>query len=74
MNAAIPLQTDLDRRLAEHREEVARLREQLGDPEEALSAFIREHFDRDALEQAVRATFDEMGAWCDDDDDDELGG
>jgi hypothetical protein len=32
-----------------HKEEVARLREEIGDPLEALSAFVREHFSLECL-------------------------
>ena len=56
---------DLQRVLDWHRAEAARLREELGDPMEAMSAFVREHFDRESLEESLR----EGGSfWVDDDD------
>ena len=39
----------LELRIKEHKEEVARLREELGNPAEALSAFAREHFSLEAF-------------------------
>ncbi len=54
-----------------HREEVARLRLKFGDPEEALSTFIRERFDLEALipdDQSVNGDY--LSAWEDDDCDD----
>jgi hypothetical protein len=39
----------LEQRIKEHREEVERLREQIGDPEEALSRFVRDRFEGQAL-------------------------
>jgi len=39
----------LEQRLREHKEEVARLREEFGDPAEALAQFMRERFDIEAL-------------------------
>lgn len=41
---------ELARLLARHRREAERLRREFGDPEEALSAFVRETFDQEALE------------------------
>ncbi len=38
-----------ERRLQAHEEEVARLREEFGDPQLALFAFTRDQFDREAL-------------------------
>ena len=38
-------------RVAKRLEEAAQLREQFGDPTEALHAFVRENFDPDALLQ-----------------------
>ena len=52
--------------IEEHRAEVARLRAEFGDPEEALSAFVREHFDPDALALAYDAMLRHPGAWPDD--------
>ena len=39
----------LERRIAEHRIEAERLRAELGDPAEALAAWVRDNLDRDAL-------------------------
>lgn len=55
----------LQRILDEHRKEAARLREKLGDPDEALSAFVREHFDREALEEAIRGFQEGTSLWDD---------
>ncbi|MDQ3693001.1 MAG: hypothetical protein M3464_05165 [Chloroflexota bacterium] len=38
-----------EQRLREHKEEVARLREEFGDPAEALAQFMRERFNIEAL-------------------------
>ena len=64
----------LERRIAEHRREVARLRERYGDPEEALSAYVRDHFDRDALASALDEQLGRPGVWWEDEVDDERGG
>ncbi len=58
----------LQRILEEHRREAARLREKFGDPDEALSAFVREHFDREALEEAIREFEEGASFWNDDDE------
>ena len=39
----------LAQRIKEHKEEVARLRAEIGDPAEALDTFIRERFDIQAI-------------------------
>jgi hypothetical protein len=49
----------LQRRIAEHRAEVARLSAELGEPEKALTTVIREHFARDALAAALREDVDQ---------------
>jgi hypothetical protein len=41
---APPRNERLERRIEEHKAEVARLRAELGDPREALFAFVRSHF------------------------------
>ena len=56
----------LERRLAQHRIEVERLRRGLGDPAEALSAFVREHYDQAALSLAFQEMCDGRGLWTDD--------
>ena len=53
----------LARRLREHREEVARLRARYGDPGEALTAFMREHFSEQALARTYREQEAERSAW-----------
>ena len=40
--------------IKQHKEEVARLREELGDPMEALSTFVREHFSYEAFSRLRR--------------------
>jgi hypothetical protein len=40
---------NLDRYVAENRRNVAAFRDRYGDPDEALSAFVRETFDQEAL-------------------------
>lgn len=47
-----PEPTAIERRLQEHQAEVARLRAEFGDPAEALDAFIRENFTREAVIEA----------------------
>jgi len=48
-----------------HREEAARLREELGDPMEAMASWVREHLDRESLEESLR----EGGSfWVDDEE------
>ena len=44
-----PEPTAIERRLQEHQAEIARLRAEFGDPAEALDAFIRETFNREAI-------------------------
>jgi hypothetical protein len=56
------------KRLERHKEEVARLREELGDPQEAIFAFTRDRFDSlSFLPDAGRT-----GAGLESDDDDYL--
>jgi hypothetical protein len=59
--------------IAAHRANLPRLRAELGDPDEALSAFVREHFDRDALAAAYEAMLRYPGAWAEDEDEIEGG-
>jgi hypothetical protein len=44
----------LERLFREHDEEVARLREEFGDPQLALFAFTRDRLDRDSLLESAR--------------------
>jgi len=60
-----PIAPSLEKRLAAHKEEVARLREELGDPAEALDALVREIFDRDALLATYEEYLKEEGLWDD---------
>ena len=60
--ADVRLSPGLAELIGEHRAEVARLRAEVGDPEEALSAFVREHFDQDALAFAYDAMLRYPGA------------
>jgi hypothetical protein len=58
--AAPDLTPTMRRRIGELRAEASRLRAELGEPDEALSAFVRAHFDRDALAAALRDEFDHV--------------
>lgn len=49
----------LDRHIEENRAEVARFRAEHGDPAEALRAFIRETFDREAVIEAYEEYLNE---------------
>ncbi len=59
---------ELQRVLDWHREEAARLREQLGDPMEAMSSWVRKHLDRESLEETLR---DGGSFWVDDEEPDD---
>ncbi len=59
----------LERRIEEHKAEVARLRAELGDPQEAFSAFIREHFDLESLLPDDPSRTDARVTWWDDESD-----
>jgi predicted nucleic acid-binding protein len=56
----------LERRIEEHKAEVVRLRAELGDPQAALDAFIRETFDVEALLPDDPASPDARTTWWDD--------
>ena len=71
MASTVGTTTALERRIAEHRLEVARLRERFGDPAESLSAFVRAHFDRDAVDAALDDQLSRPGGWLDDEREDE---
>lgn len=58
----------LKQRLREHQEEVARLREEFGDPQLALFAFVRDRLDRESLLESARETGDRQIIDQDDDD------
>jgi hypothetical protein len=60
-------------RIAEHRLEVARLREELGDPEEALRRWVEKNFTPEALNQTFAEMFRD-GQWRRVDDDDVVDG
>ena len=60
------LSPTIRRRIADLRVEAARLRAELGDPEEALSTFVHHHFEQDALAAALQ---DELTHAIDVDDD-----
>ena len=60
----------LQRRLAEHREAAKCRREQYGDPLEHFAWVVRELFDQESLEEAVREHY-EGRSWGDDDLDEE---
>lgn len=44
----------LERLLIRHRLESEQLRQELGDPREALAAFVREHYDQESVAEALR--------------------
>lgn len=67
--AALGLTPTMRRRIGELRAEASRLRAELGEPEEALSAFVRAHFDRDALAAALQDELDHVTEAVDDDHD-----
>ena len=58
----------LQRRILEHKEEMARLREEFGDPEEALRAFMREAFDPQALQETYEEYLRNPFAWLEGED------
>ena len=60
----------LQQRLREHQEEVARLREEFGDPQLALFAFTRDRLEYESLLESARQPGD--GQAIDQDDDDDL--
>lgn len=66
---ASPLSPALAARIAEHQAERARLREEFGDPEAALDAWVRETFDRDALIATYEEYMKGEGLWDEVDDD-----
>jgi predicted nucleic acid-binding Zn-ribbon protein len=68
--ATLPSQAErLEERIRAHKEEVARLRERIGDPEEALSRFVTEHFEVQALVPDERSGQARGTALWDDEDD-----
>jgi predicted nucleic acid-binding Zn-ribbon protein len=58
----------LEQRIRSHKEEVARLREQIGDPQEALFRFVTERFEVQALVPDDRPGQDRRTAVWEDDD------
>jgi hypothetical protein len=64
-----PRPASLERVLAAHREEAARLREELGDPAEALSSWVREHYNRADPEQVYDDMLRGVSFWAEDDAD-----
>jgi hypothetical protein len=62
------LSPQLEERLTLHKEEVARLREEIGDPQEALFALVRDSFSAEALTSGYRRLNGQWVAWDDDDD------
>jgi hypothetical protein len=57
----------LERLIRDHEEEVARLREEFGDPQLALFAFTRDRLDRESLLGGTRLA----GEWQADEEDDD---
>lgn len=55
----------LARRIRDHHAEVARLREEFGDPTEALRAFLRERFDPEALQATYEEYLQDKHGWLD---------
>lgn len=58
----------LERLLARHRDEAQRLRDQLGDPDEALGRIVRDTFDAASLAEAFRDLTEGGSVWDDDAD------
>jgi len=59
----------IERLIAEHKVEVERLRQQFGDPQEALSRFVTDRFEVQALVPDDRpAGHEDRAIWEDDDD------
>jgi hypothetical protein len=59
----------LERRIREHQEEVARLRAEMGDPQEALFRFMTERFEMQAFVPAdCRDQRPDSALWEEDDD------
>jgi hypothetical protein len=64
----LKLSPQLEERLNLHWEEVARLREEIGDPQEALFALVRDTFSFESLASAARQCSghgddDDLDAW-----------
>lgn len=59
----------LERTLAWHAQEAKRLRQAYGDPSEALTAFVLEHYDQEALAEAFDDLINRGNPWDDWDDD-----
>ncbi|MBA2276408.1 MAG: hypothetical protein H0W06_01480 [Chloroflexia bacterium] len=62
------LSPEVQRVLAEHRERAQQLREQYGDPLEHFAAVVRDSFDQESLEEALRELTEGGSMW----DEDEL--
>lgn len=58
----------LEQRIREHQEEVALLRAQIGDPQEALFRFVRERFEVQALVSEDVEDQESRGSTWEDDD------
>lgn len=73
--AALPSQVErLEQRIRAHKDEVARLRALIGDPQEALFAFVVERFEVQALvpdERPGQPAHGSTGGLWDEDEDDE---
>jgi hypothetical protein len=68
-HAAPGINPTIRRRIDEARAEATRLRAELGEPEEALSTYVRAHFDRDALAAALQDELDHASEPVDDEHD-----
>lgn len=66
-HAATATPIRLERRRAEHQAEVVRLRARFGDPEEALSSFIRNTFSYEALLATYLDEMEGEEGWLDND-------
>jgi hypothetical protein len=64
----------LQQRLREHKKEVERLREEYGNPQEALGRLLREFLDADAFAPMRPSTNGQFEVTIDEEDDDELSG
>ncbi|MGH2562554.1 MAG: hypothetical protein ACRDJH_26135 [Thermomicrobiales bacterium] len=62
-----PQSPSLERLLERHRLEAEQLRQELGDPKEALAAFVREHYDQELLAEAFHDLIGGSNVWDADD-------
>lgn len=73
-NATMSPSERLNRRIAEHREEMARLEAQGVDPGVELGALLRKRFGLEALRETYAEYRRDGASWLDDEDDADLDG